>query len=80
MAKRVEGKGYRSAVAGAIHEMMSDAHDAGVVSRETLRTFDEACLTPARALAPSKQPGGCSSTAFNRSAPGAARCRLIPIR
>ena len=25
-------KGYRSEIAGAIHEMMSDAHDAGVVS------------------------------------------------
>ena len=44
-------KGYRSEIAGAIHEMMSDAHDAGVVSRATLRTFDEACLAPALALA-----------------------------
>jgi putative transcriptional regulator len=25
---------------------MSDAHDAGVLSRATLRTFDEACLAP----------------------------------
>ena len=33
--------------------MMSDARDAGVVSRETLRTFDEACLTPAPAISPS---------------------------
>lgn len=44
-------KGYRSAIAGAIHEMMSDAHDAGVVSRETLRSFDETCLAPAPMLA-----------------------------
>jgi putative transcriptional regulator len=47
-------KGYRSEIAGAIHEMMSDAHDAGVVSRVTLRTFGEACLAclaPAHALA-----------------------------
>lgn len=44
-------KGYRSEIAGAVHEMMSDAHDAGVVSRATLRTFDEACLAPAPALA-----------------------------
>ena len=43
--------GYRSEIAGAIHEMMSDAHDAGVVSRATLRTFDEACLAPAPVLA-----------------------------
>jgi putative transcriptional regulator len=44
-------KGYRSEIAGAIHEMMSDAHDAGVVSRATLRNFDETCLTPAPMLA-----------------------------
>ena len=31
--------------------MMSDAHDAGVVPRATLRTFDEACLAPAHPLA-----------------------------
>src|SRR5258706_9697677 len=38
-------------MAGAIHEMMSDAHDAGVVSRTTLRSFDDACLIPAPVLA-----------------------------
>ena len=43
-------KGYRSEIAGAIHEMMSDAHDAGVVTRATLRNFDVACLAPAPAL------------------------------
>lgn len=51
MAKTTIDKGYRSELAGAIHEMMSDAHDAGVVSRETLRTFDELCLSPAPPLA-----------------------------
>lgn len=54
MTEKAEGKGYRSAIAGAVHEMMSDAHDAGVVSRETLRTFDDACLTPAAPLAPAE--------------------------
>jgi putative transcriptional regulator len=44
-------KAYRSEIAGAIHEMMSGAHDAGVVSRTTLRSFDEACLLPAPLLA-----------------------------
>ena len=51
MAVTTKDKGYRSEIAGAIHEMMSDAHDAGVVSRATLRTFDEACLAPAPSLA-----------------------------
>jgi putative transcriptional regulator len=44
-------KGYRSEIAGAVHEMMSDAHDAGVVARSTLRTFDAACLAQVEALA-----------------------------
>ena len=51
MVTTTKDKGYRSEIAGAIHEMMSDAHDAGVVSRATLRTFDEACLAPAPVLA-----------------------------
>ena len=37
MGTVMKDKGYRSEIAGAIHEMMSDAHDAGVVSRATLR-------------------------------------------
>lgn len=44
-------KGYHSGIAGAVHEMMSDAHDAVVVSRATLRTFNEACLVRATMLA-----------------------------
>lgn len=51
MNRKTESKGYRSEIAGAIHEMMSDAHDAGVVSRATLRTFDQTCLTPAAVMA-----------------------------
>jgi putative transcriptional regulator len=42
---------YRSEIAGAIHEMMSDAHEVGVVSNETLRSFDATCLPAAPALA-----------------------------
>jgi putative transcriptional regulator len=43
-------KRYRSAIAGAVHEMMSGGHDAGVVSRATMRSFDAACLAPAPVL------------------------------
>ena len=50
MSSKTE-KGYRSEIAGAVHEMMSGAHDAGVVTRATLRNFDEACLVPAPMLA-----------------------------
>lgn len=50
MTKNRDAKGYRSEIAGAVHEMMSDAHDAGVVSQATLRSFDEACLEPVPSL------------------------------
>jgi len=43
-------KDYRNEIAGAVHEMMSGAHDAGVISAATMRTFDEACLAPAPRL------------------------------
>jgi putative transcriptional regulator len=32
--------------------MISDFHDAGVVSKSTLREFDDLCLTPVRELSP----------------------------
>lgn len=44
MTDRAESRAYRGEIAEAVHEMMSGAHAAGVVSRETLRTFDRACL------------------------------------
>jgi putative transcriptional regulator len=43
-------EGYRSEIASAVHELISDAHDAGVVSRATLRKFDVACLARAPML------------------------------
>ncbi|MCP3732171.1 DNA-binding transcriptional regulator [Sphingomonas sp. MG17] len=46
MTKKAEAKTYRSEIAGAVHEMISGAHEAGVVSLETLRSFDKACLAP----------------------------------
>ncbi len=51
MAKMMKDKGYRSEIAGAVHEMMSGAHDAGVMTGATLRSFDAACLAPAPMLA-----------------------------
>jgi hypothetical protein len=44
-------KGDRSEVARAIHEMMSDAHDAGVISRATLLDIDDASPNRASMLA-----------------------------
>lgn len=36
----------------AIHEMMEDLHEGGVIDKQTMRRFDEACLTPIRPLKP----------------------------
>jgi putative transcriptional regulator len=45
-------KKYRSDAMAAIHEMMEDLHNGGVVDKRTMRRFDEACLTPVRPLKP----------------------------
>jgi putative transcriptional regulator len=38
-------KRYRSDAMAAIHEMMEDLHDGGVIDKQTMRRFDDACLT-----------------------------------
>jgi hypothetical protein len=43
-------KTYRSDALAAIHETASDLHDAGVMDKQTLREFDELCLTPVRPM------------------------------
>lgn len=30
----------------SLHEMMSDLHEAGAIDKQTMRHFDEGCLTP----------------------------------
>lgn len=45
-------KKYRSEALGAIHETATDLHDAGVMSKRTLRKFDELCLTPVQKMKP----------------------------
>jgi putative transcriptional regulator len=46
-------KKYRSPAMAAVHEMMSDLHDAGVIDKVTMRHFDEQCLTPIQKMTPS---------------------------
>lgn len=43
-------KKYRSDAFAAVHETMEALHDA--VDKQTMREFDEACLTPIHVLAP----------------------------
>ena len=45
-------KQYRSEVMASIHETATDLHAAGVMDKQTMRKFDEACLTPVRPLTP----------------------------
>jgi putative transcriptional regulator len=45
-------KKYRSEAMAALHELMQDLHDGGVIDKKTMRRFDEACLTPIRPLKP----------------------------
>jgi putative transcriptional regulator len=45
-------KQYRSRVMASIHETAKGLTTAGVMSKQTMREFDELCLTPARPLTP----------------------------
>lgn len=45
-------KKYRSEAFAAIHETMEALHEVGAVDKQTMREFDEACLTPVRPLQP----------------------------
>ena len=43
-------KKYQSDALAAIHETMEALHKVGAVSKQTLREFDESCLTPVRPM------------------------------
>jgi putative transcriptional regulator len=45
-------KKYRSAAMAAIHETMEALHEVGAVERQTMREFDETCLTPIEVMLP----------------------------
>jgi len=45
-------KKYRSDAMAAIHETMTALHEIGAIDKQTMRNFDEACLTPIRPLKP----------------------------
>lgn len=39
-------KKYRSEALAAIHETMEALHYVGAITKQTMREFDEACLSP----------------------------------
>ena len=45
-------KKYRSEAFAAIHETMEALHEVGTIDKQTMRQFDEACLTPIQVLSP----------------------------
>jgi putative transcriptional regulator len=45
-------KSYRNNAFVAIHETMEGLHEVGAIDKQTMREFDEACLTPVHVLAP----------------------------
>jgi putative transcriptional regulator len=47
-------KRYRSDALAAIHETMEALRDVGAIDKQTMRRFDEACLTPIEPLTPER--------------------------
>lgn len=45
-------KKYRSEAFAAIHETMEAVHDIGAIDKQTMREFDDACLSPILLLSP----------------------------
>jgi putative transcriptional regulator len=45
-------KTYKREAMAAVHEMVEGFHESGAVDKQTMREFDEACLTPAFLLTP----------------------------
>jgi putative transcriptional regulator len=45
-------KKYKSKIFAAVHEAMQDAYDAGVISKKTMREFDDGCLTEVQEMTP----------------------------
>ena len=41
-----KAKTYKSDIKATIHEMASDLHEVGMLDKQTMRRFDESCLTP----------------------------------
>jgi putative transcriptional regulator len=64
-------KQYRSPVMASIHETAEGLHAAGVMDKQTMRKFDDACLTPIRPLSPEeirslREREGASQAVFAR--------------
>jgi putative transcriptional regulator len=45
-------KQYSSKIAAAVHQTAEDFHSIGLMSKRTMREFDELCFTPVKPLSP----------------------------
>lgn len=45
-------KKYRSDALAAIHETMEALHEIGAINKQTMREFDDSCLTPIQDMSP----------------------------
>lgn len=45
-------KQYRSDALASLHETMAALHEVGAIDKQTMREFDETCLTPVEPLSP----------------------------
>ena len=45
-------KQYRSDAMASIHETMEALHEVGAIGKQTMREFDDVCLTPIEPLSP----------------------------
>jgi putative transcriptional regulator len=64
-------KQYRSETMAAIHETAEGLHSIGLMDKQTMRTFDGACLTPVRRLSAAeiralREREGASQAVFAR--------------
>ncbi|HEX5325724.1 MAG TPA: DNA-binding transcriptional regulator [Acetobacteraceae bacterium] len=64
-------KQYRSRAMASIHETAAGLHSAGLMDKQTLREFDEVCLTPVRPMTPAqiralREREGASQAVFAR--------------
>ncbi len=64
-------KQYRSETMAAIHETAEGLHSIGLMDKQTMRRFDDACLTPVRPLSASeiralREREGASQAVFAR--------------
>jgi putative transcriptional regulator len=45
-------KKYKSGISASVHETAEDLYSIGLLSKKTMREFDEMCLTPVKPLTP----------------------------